>query len=854
MSADFEDDCVIVVWDTETGVPVSTLFSPHGNQEMTVAKISPNAKYIVTVGNELHQKVQLWLWTYGKEKPNATVEITEFLSDRIKKIAFNDDISEEFILTADYNVAFFKWEEDELKYHIPKILGNIRRYGIFTCSCYISRTQRVLTATTNGYVLVWDVPAKKGYKPNKTNSQDAINNKEKRHIKSVQLTKSNIMVVLHHDRMILTGTAEGRISFYDCNLKILYWCKHELLDSIRSISFDLESALLGPVATVSESEIDTDEEDDLEYEGEIEEYPETKLEDTCVEKMKYIEKIESMKYCSEVSLMTTIHLEKTIKDYGKKQKSFKEKLHVPTDATIENAPFYVKNFIVMTGNVQGFICLYDYEKRRPILRRKTPALPDFSVLVEEQVKCGNIVYITCPQSHEKLVAVTIIKYSPMADLLVCGLENGILWMLHPITLEPIDPNPYKHSTESILQLAFTECEEYMAYADNTLVVAVFSKNHDNSSGSHLWNFIGKYRSHYATIREILFGPATTESVVYRLFSMGEDRNLIEYDLKNSGPYPFPGLKIIGTYKIECDAIPLCLTWYPQLGVEGFLMYSNSEYKYRLLNDITKTIRGTFLGPLYGAPVKHMKVLSGKEYKGGKYMIFATNKEIGIQMLPFDGNPYKSLGMIGHPRKITDICISYDGNLLFTSGYNDSCILIWKIKSRSVEVLAHLGGRGIAPYYCLLEGGRNGWLINEMKDMFYYAQILHQGENMTGPRVLSETVSTKEIPNLMRAVGYYPSNEEIEILMGEISYKNYAETGYLVEEIKFEDFVKLYLNHRPAFGISLQEIKDAFRFFTNPDQIPVLDVENPALSRDQFMRILFGEGPHTFLMQDGIPFG
>lgn len=52
-------------------VPVSTLFSPHGNYELTVAKISPNAKYVVTVGNEPHQKVQLWLWTYGKEESDG---------------------------------------------------------------------------------------------------------------------------------------------------------------------------------------------------------------------------------------------------------------------------------------------------------------------------------------------------------------------------------------------------------------------------------------------------------------------------------------------------------------------------------------------------------------------------------------------------------------------------------------------------------------------------------------------------------------------------------------------------------------------------------------------------------------
>ena len=63
------------------------------------------------------------------------------------------------------------------------------------------------------------------------------------------------------------------------------------------------------------------------------------------------------------------------------------------------------------------------------------------------------------------------------------------------------------------------------------MVAVFKKNR-NSSSSHLWDFVGKYRSHNGTIRDILFGPATTESVVYRLFSIGDDRDLIEYDLKN----------------------------------------------------------------------------------------------------------------------------------------------------------------------------------------------------------------------------------------------------------------------------------------------------------------------------------
>lgn len=40
---------------------------------------------------------------------SAFTELTELFSNRIKEIAFNEDCSEEFGLTADYCVAFLKW-------------------------------------------------------------------------------------------------------------------------------------------------------------------------------------------------------------------------------------------------------------------------------------------------------------------------------------------------------------------------------------------------------------------------------------------------------------------------------------------------------------------------------------------------------------------------------------------------------------------------------------------------------------------------------------------------------------------------------------------------------------------------
>nr|XP_012138941.1 PREDICTED: WD repeat-containing protein 66-like [Megachile rotundata] len=856
LSAGFGEDCVLVVWDTETGVPVCTLFNPHGKYAMTAARISPNAKYIVTVGNEIQQRVHFWLWTYGKDEPDGVLELTETVTDRAKTVAFNDEVSEEFALTADYNIIFCKWS------------------GLVILPFVV-----LLLWIRLGYVMVWSMAA-------------GADITERKHLKSVQLHKCSITVLVHHDDLVVLGTAEGRICFYGLDLRILYSYQNPYMNCITSISFELRSSLLGPVSIVSESELEFSDEEHIEYEGELEILSESKLQEPiCDEKIKYLRKLQSIE-ADEVSSSMSINMETTFKDHNKGKKKFRRPTG-PTDATLEGAPFYTSHFIVsslngtvalidipelkcnfifrhvsgpitsldthprsdfiVTGNIHGAITLYDYKKCKLIVSRKSPPLPDFNLLFDIQVKWGNIIYFTCPQINEKATAVTVLKYSPVGDLLACGLENGTLWMLHPVTLDPLDRNPYKHSSESIQKLVFTECGEYMAYSDNTLVVAVFKKNHATYF-NYIYDFLGKYHVHHADVRDLLFGPATSSSGVPRLFSLGEDQNLIEYNLKESGPYPDPGLLIAEIHKIEYTATPLCLNWYPELGVERFLMISNSEFKYKLLNDVTKMNRGTFLGPLFNTPVRYLKVLPTKELKGGGYMVFATEREIGLQIYPFDGNPYKILGMIGHPRKITNLCTNNDGSILFTSGDNDPCVLMWKIKCRAVDVIAHLGGEGLDPYYCLIQGGKKGWLFNEMRDLFYYAQILQQGENTTATRIVSEKVSIKQIPNLMRAVGYYPSNEEIELLLAEISYKNYANTGQMVEEITFEDFVKFYINHRPAAGISMRQLQEAFQTFANPHENVFFHDENAALSRGQFMKILFGEGPDGIVKDDNDLFG
>ncbi|XP_011708199.1 PREDICTED: WD repeat-containing protein 66-like [Wasmannia auropunctata] len=853
LTADSGEDSVIVVWDTEKGIPVCTLFNPHGSEDITAASISPNAKQIVTVGDEKSQNVHFWLWTYGKDKPDASISLIDITSERVKEITFNNECPEQFALTTDYHVLFITWNGQALSYDCPKVMTKFQHIGIFNTSCYVPKMQQVFTASTNGCVLVWDNVSCKDKHTN--------NIKKKKHKKTLNLQKSSITVIMDNEGMLVTGNSNGRINFYDYQLRLLYWCENCDLDSIRWLSFDLQSNLIAPVFT-------------------IDHISEKERQDSS--KTKTVSKL-------------TVNAEYIFKNYkNNKPTATNEKTSgsLPTDATLQHFPFNVRNCLacsstgiiarieirkqkchfvtshpvaivtsmdthpernyVVVGDAQGTVHLYNHETCTLMIARSTPPLPDYLPILEKQMIDENFIYVTCPESHESLKAVTAIKFSPRCDMLVCGLENGAIWILHPITLDPIDETPYKHSSTAINKIAFARCTEYMAYADNALTVVVFKRNDIAASKErNVWNLIGKYHSHYLPIRDILFGSPASDSDTPRFFSLGEDRELVEYDLAHSGPYPVPGLQILRIDRIEQSAIPLCLAWYPESSTERFLMISNSEYKYKLFSHATKAICGTYLGPMFKEPVEHFQILTDKLVDNNGYMVFATDREIGLQLMPFDGNPYKVVGMTGHPQKIINISVSNNKKILFTAGHNDPCMLMWKIKLRSVDIMARLGGEGLSPFYCLIDGGKKGWLANEIKDMFYYAQILHQGEITTEPRTVSDTVVVEQIPNLMRSIGYYPTNKELENIMAEIRYKRYAESGELVEAITFEEFVRLYVNHRPAFILCVRHIKEAFRTFVEEDYA---SMENPTLTREQLVDILLGGTILKNLMEGDKPIG
>jgi len=85
---------------------------------------------------------------------------------------------------------------------------------------------------------------------------------------------------------------------------------------------------------------------------------------------------------------------------------------------------------------------------------------------------------------------------------------------------------------------------------------------------------------------------------------------------------------------------------------------------------------------------------------------------------------------------------------------------------------------------------------------------------------------------MRALGYYPSSQEVENMNNEIKFSKY-ENGQHVKELDLNMFVKLFVNHRPAYSIVKSQIEDALNVIIGSEE----NKETKTLTKERFLEIL-----------------
>jgi len=454
----------------------------------------------------------------------------------------------------------------------------------------------------------------------------------------------------------------------------------------------------------------------------------------------------------------------------------------------------------VTGRA-GLLQLWDYSEKRLLLMRM----------------------------FDKLMGHTL-AFSANGKFLAIGFTSGVLKVLVGMTLEEVAT--FKASAGCIVAAAFSSDGTYLATADTDNCVGVFRLGNpgDEPTAKKEWGFVGKYRGHYKPITGLQFGEGSDGSA--RLFSTGEDRALVEFDLARSSVQG--GIQLRNTSKIEQSAVPTACVWLPAgvQGAEPSVVTANDQYKMRVVAPGPKSIQRTLVGPTYGGPLTRMLLLSqGEEGSSStRYLAYQTHdKVVGLMQLPLDGNPSKAMGLIAHPGEVTDLATSWDGKWLITAGGLDHSIHLWKVQPAALEQAAKKGGVGIEPFVSQLDGGAEGAFYQEIVDHFYYAQLRAQGENTTEPRKITGKVPISELGNMMRSLGFYPSGREIDEMTAEAKLVAQAAGRTSADSFTFEEFLVMYVNHRPIFGVSKEQIAEAFAALATDG--------SGTLSREGLLRVL-----------------
>jgi WD40 repeat protein len=311
--------------------------------------------------------------------------------------------------------------------------------------------------------------------------------------------------------------------------------------------------------------------------------------------------------------------------------------------------------------------------------------------------------------------------------------------------------------------------------------------------------------------------------------VGDDQRIVSYDLERSSVKDGIVLKRPGTgpssqaakgaaaaraISTHQTAKPTACLWHPQSpeSKEDIFIVANDNFKFSLWSPAHSACRRTALGPTYGGPITKLLLLPAKSPgAAAQYMAYATqDKVVGLVKLPLDGNPNKAVGLIAHPAEVSNVAVSHDGRFLVTAGASDMTVNVWQVDTTVLDVAVEAGGDNLEPFLGLLDGGRDGEFFQDLRDYFCLSQLRTQGESTTAPRRVTGSTQVSEIPNLMRALGFYPSKHEIARMCDEVKYVDVVQTGNVADSVSLADFVKLYVNHRPVEGVSKADVEDAFQ--------------------------------------------
>lgn len=759
VTADAGEESLIVVWDTYTFLPVTSIPQQQSSGVLAL-DMSSDALYIVTVSKDQPQELCLWAWTNPEcREPQLRAEITS--NDLMTCVRFSSDHNHLVVTNGEERVLFWSWLEGEWKYYSARLSAkenghSSKGLGKFTQSCFVPGTTLACTATVDGDVIMWD----------DVRSDKQTKSTDKSVLKVVRLHNSGITFITSAGPYIVTGGVEGHVRFMDHQLRMVAWFEELNGGPIISVSFarsvgdgvnmSLEGAKPG-ASTFTGNEF------------------------RCPDFV--------------VSTANAMILDLSSRSFSTADTEFQRgKLLVQgQDHPIMALAAHPSLPRLAIGGYSGNIHLWEYTTKKVLLL-----------------------------SIFKNMLIHTLAFDPKALYLAVGFTNGTVKILDANKLEELQSFKAK-TPDCVIHMSFSHDSQYLATADAEGCVALYKYTHraQDVRKPIEWVYMGRHRSHRAPITGLQFGIVPYGDAP-RLVSLGEDKRLVEYNLPDTDIES--GLRVRCAHKITQGAIPTGMLWSQDLVVDDkavprnkdgkaavsldMFLISTNEYKVKTFaTDSARQCLKTVLGPTYGGPVNRILSVASQPGAKSKCVVYSTHeKVIGIIKLPLDGNPRSAMGLLAHPLEVSAVVVSHDGKYIFSAGGRDCSVNEWMLDADSLVI--DDGRPAKAHFIDVIEGGKHGDFMKEIVDYFYYAQIRSQGEETTKKRTIKGKIPFTQVPNLMRALGYYPSEHEKQYMTFEITTRFGTASG---EEIfiDFETFIRLYVNHRPVFGINKKNVERAF---------------------------------------------
>ena len=817
------DSSMIVVWDVTTGEPVRTIENPHATGVVAM-DITPDGAYAVTVAGvdafaSADEAQEMCVWRLddddafddGNEDPALDLSASEDRPAPVLRgyapdgdaqtcVRFHPYDWTEFATNGRRRVFF--WSRDDegsetlRRYSPPASARDFKQsIGDFTRSVFVAVPGEgagrgmCVTGTRDGDVVVWDsggVPpgglarfAASGMRPG---DRRAIKILRVHHAAVTHLGVVRGSVAGVGPTHLVTGGDDGNVRFFDRKLRLTAWFDGLDAGGVTSVSFTRPRGL------------------GRERFGRFDEDAGRDGEEMLMGNFDAPDFVVGTDRSNVVALRAA-----TLEDAGAAEAiRTAETLVEGTHDAVIAADAHPNEPVLCCVGSGGFVWTWDYDAKRVVASRdasRRGAVPSPSAA----------------------------RYRSDGEGLIVGTHGGHLKALDPRTLAEVQSMRFtNHAVTRVVTSDDAACS-YAAVADAGGCVGVFRlrgpvrEPPEGTDPSRAFEFIGKHRAH-EEVRGLAL-RATDDGKV-ELASCGAEGRLVRYDVARSTAEE--GIKTLATSDVALgglaaggDASPTALAFAPG-SKRPTLLVADDACRVRTVDCETLTAISVTLAPAYGGFLARIQPF-GDDTVGWRLAYATADAVAGIATYPLDGDPDRAVGLIAHPGAINAeaTCVGHDGRAMFTVGGGDRSdagrvINCWTVDPEAylpggVEDAAALAAPARERFARLVEGGAEGETMTDARRLFVYAQLRAQGEDSTANRAagLDGRVPLEHLPALMRALGHYPSERELNDAMTELKVEAENRGESPPTEIDFDRLVALFANRGPAESPGLETVQAAF---------------------------------------------